>query len=106
MKWQVEITKPALKQLEDIKDIRVRGKLFERIEQLEDDPEDQGKPLKDGLAGLRSVRAIGQRYRIIYRIENEQIIVFVVAVGLRRQGDRSDIYEIAARLLRSGLMTL
>ena len=106
MKWQVEITKPALKQLEGITDTRVRGKLFERIEQLEEDPEDQGKPLKDDLAGLRSVRAIGQRYRIIYKIENERVTVLVVAVGLRRQGDRSDIYEIAARLLRSGLMTL
>lgn len=106
MKWQVEITKPALKQLDSIKDVRVRGKLFERIEQLEDDPESQGKPLKDELAGLRSVRAIGQRYRIIYRTEDEKVIVFVVAVGLRRQGDRSDIYEIAARLLRSGLMAM
>jgi mRNA interferase RelE/StbE len=106
MKWQVEIIKSAFKQLESIKDARVRGKLFERIEQLEDDPESQGKPLKNELAGLRSVRAIGQRHRIIYRTENEKVIVFVVAVGLRRQGDRSDIYEIAARLLRSGLITM
>jgi len=28
----------------------------------------------------------------------------VVAVGIRKEGDRSDIYQIAARLMRSGLI--
>ncbi len=106
MKWQVEISSPALKQLEGIKDTRVRGKLFERIEQLESEPENQGKPLKDELSGLRSVRAVGQRYRIIYKLKDEQVIVIVVAVGMRREGDRSDIYKIAERLLRSGFLNL
>ena len=106
MKWHVEISSPALKQLEAIKDTRVRGKPFERIEQLQNEPENQGKPLKDELSGLRSVRAIGQRFRIIYRLKDEQIIVVVVAVGMRREGDRSDIYRIAERLLRSGFLNL
>jgi mRNA interferase RelE/StbE len=106
MKWRVEIAKTALEQLEKITDLRVRKKLFERIEQLENDPEGQGKPLRNELSGLLSVRAIGQRYRIIYKVVNEQVIVIVVAVGIRREGDRSDIYRIAERLLRSGLMTL
>lgn len=106
MKWRVEISTPALKQLGEIKDVRVRGKLFERIEQLENEPDNQGKPLKDKLSGLRSVRAIGQRYRIIYKLKDEQVIVIVVAVGMRREGDRSDIYKIAERLLRSGFLNL
>jgi len=105
MKWRVEIAKTALEQLEKITDLRVRKKLLERIEQLENDPEGQGKPLRNELSGLLSLRAIGQRYRIIYKLVNEQVIVVVVAVGIRREGDRSDIYRIAERLLRSGLMT-
>jgi mRNA interferase RelE/StbE len=105
MKWRVEIAKTALGQLEKITDLRIRKKLFERIEQLENDPESQGKPLRNELSGLQSVRAIGQRYRIIYKLENEHIIVIVVAVGIRKEGDRADIYRIAERLLRSGLMT-
>ena len=36
MKWQVEIARSALKQLEDITDKRVREKLFQRIEQVWD----------------------------------------------------------------------
>lgn len=105
MKWSVEITKDALKQLQDITDIRVRNNLFERIEELSNDPEQQGKPLRNELAGLRCVRAIGQRYRIVYKVERDQVIVFVVAVGKRKEGDRSDIYQIAARLMRSGLIS-
>jgi mRNA interferase RelE/StbE len=64
------------------------------------------KPLRNELSGLRCVRAIGQRYRIIYKVENEQVIVIVVAVGILRERDRSDIYRIAARLIRSGLMII
>ncbi len=44
--------------------------------------------------------------RIIYKVENEQVIVIVVAVGIRRERDRSDIYRIAAGLMRSGLMII
>jgi|SRR5579859_1630292 len=106
MKWRVEISTLALKQLKEIKDVRVRGKLFERIEQLENEPENQGKPLKNELSGLRSVRAIGQRYRIIYELKDEQVLVIVAAVGIRREGDRSDIYKIAERLLRSKFLNL
>ena len=104
MNWNVEITKGALKQLQEITDKRVRTNLFERIEELSNEPEKQGKPLRDELSGLRCVRAIGQRYRIVYKVEIERVIVFVVAVGIRKEGDRSDIYQIAARLMRSGLI--
>ena len=63
MKWRVAIAKTALEQMEKITDLRVRKKLLERIEQLENDPEGQGKPLRNELSGLLTVRAIGQRYR-------------------------------------------
>jgi mRNA interferase RelE/StbE len=106
MKWRVEIAKTALEPLEKISDLRVRKKLLERIEQRENDPEGQGKPLRNELSGLLTARAIGQRYRIMYKVVNERVIVVVVTVGIRREGDRSDIYRIAEHLLRSGLMTL
>jgi mRNA interferase RelE/StbE len=101
MNWNVEITPFALKQLQDITDKRVRNNLFERIEELSNDPERQGKPLRNELGGLRCVRVIGQRYRIVYKVERDRVIVVVVAVGIRKEGDRSDIYQIAERLMRS-----
>src|SRR5258708_6016536 len=104
MNWQVRITPTALEQLKGIKDKRVRANLLERIEALANDPENQGKPLRNELSGFRCVRAIGQRYRIIYRVEREKVVVVVIALGIRKEGDRADIYKIAVKLMRSGYM--
>jgi mRNA interferase RelE/StbE len=60
----------------------------------------------DELVGYRSVRAVGQRYRIIYRVEDERVTVLVVALGIRKQGDKKDVYELAKKLLRSDLLDL
>ena len=78
--------------------------IVERAGQLAENPEQQGKPLVGELAGLRAVRTVGQRYRIIYRVERAQVIVLIVAVGRRKEGDRSDIYTLARRLFRQKLL--
>jgi len=99
MSYTVELTEEALQALEEIQDQRVRGKIFERITKLAEEPEKQGKPLVDVLAGFRSVRAVGQRYRIIYAIQGEQVKVIVVAVGIRKEGSKADVYAKATKLL-------
>lgn len=104
MTYQIFIMPAALKALLAITDRRVQGKIRDRIDGLARDPEKQGKPLRDELKGLRSLRAVGQRYRIIYRVEQKKILVMVVALGLRREGDRADIYALAQRLLKAGLV--
>lgn len=100
MTWSIVLTLLARSMLEAIRDRRVRESLRDRIDALRDDPEKQGKPLVGELAGFRSLRAVGQRYRIIYRVESERVVVFVVAVGMRREGSKSDIYALARKLLR------
>jgi mRNA-degrading endonuclease RelE of RelBE toxin-antitoxin system len=67
-------------------------------------PEQQGKPLSGGLAGFRSVRAVGPRYRIVYRVERREVTVLIVAIGRRRSGDKGDMYELAGKLLRARLI--
>jgi mRNA interferase RelE/StbE len=89
--------------LRAISDRRVREKLHDRIDQLSQDPEKQGKPLEGELAGLRSVRAFGQRYRVIYRVE-KKVVVVVGALGIRKAASKRDIYSVAKRLLRLGLL--
>jgi mRNA interferase RelE/StbE len=49
---------------------------------------------------------VGQRYRIVYAVQRERVIVYVMAVGLRRQGSRSDVYQLAKKLLRLGLLEI
>ena len=104
MTWQVLITPSALEMLRRVTDQRVRKQISEAIGGLSEDPEKKGKPLLGELAGYRSMRAAGQKYRVIYRIEKEQVIVVVVAVGRRKEGDRKDIYSLARKLFEQRLL--
>jgi mRNA interferase RelE/StbE len=104
VKWRIKLTIPALRQLEAIKDTRIKESIGRRINALGNDPEKQGKPLAEELAGYRSIRAIGQRYRILYRLEAEQVVVLVVTIGLRKEGDKADVYALAKKLARLGLL--
>ena len=104
MKWGVIILPAAEKQLVATKDKRIREGISRRINGLENDPERQGKLLTDELAGYRSIRAVGQRYRIIYKIEAERVIVLVVIIGIRKEKDKKDAYELAKKLARLGLL--
>lgn len=90
--------------LEAIRDRRVRGKIRDRIDGLAEEPVKQGKPLMADLAGYRSLRAVGQRYRIIYRVEENKVLVLVVALGIRKEGSKRDVYVLARKLLRLRLL--
>jgi mRNA interferase RelE/StbE len=90
--------------LESISDERVRRKIIERVKQLSIEPDNQGKALLEELAGFRSIRAVGQRYRIIYRIKKQQVVVLVMAVGLRKQGSAKDVYTLAKKLIKLRLL--
>lgn len=100
MTYTVVIQPVALEMLKRIADRRIRSKIFQRIEELAHEPEKRGKPLSEELLGFWSLRAAAQRYRVIYRIENQLVEVIVIAVGLRKAGDRKDAYEIAKKLVR------
>jgi len=102
--FQLEITPAALGMINKVQDRRIRAKIIETIDGLAEDPEKKGKPLTAELDGYHSVRAVGQRYRIIYRIDNEKVIVLIVAAGIRREGDRKDIYALAKKLIRARLL--
>lgn len=104
MTFEIEITPTALGMISKVQDRRIRAKIIETIDGLAEDPEKKGKPLTAELDGYRSVRAVGQRYRIIYRIDNEKVIVLVVAAGLRKEDDRKDIYALAKKLIRARLL--
>jgi mRNA interferase RelE/StbE len=90
--------------LQGIKNRDIQDTIRKRIRELMTDPEKQGKPLLGPLRGFRSVRAYYQRYRILYRVDRDAVVVMVVAVGIRKEDDRQDIYTLAQKLLRSGLL--
>ena len=102
--YTITWTATALGMVKAITDRRVRAQIFDRAGELAAAPEQLGKPLTGELAGYRTVRAVGQRYRILYQVERRQVTVLVVAVGRRKEGDKRDVYELARRLLRQRLL--
>ncbi len=90
--------------LAEIADRRVREKIRQTIDRLINDPEKQGKPLVGPYLGYRSLRAVGQRYRIIYRVEHHKVLVIVVGIGLRKEGDKADIYRRLQKLIHLKLI--
>lgn len=104
MTYLVTIRPAAIEMLKKISDRRIQEKIDEKIRGLANEPEKQGKELGGDLAGYRSVRAVGQRYRILYRIDGENVVVVVVALGMRKEGDKKDVYKLTQRLFRLGLL--
>lgn len=103
-KWRVDITQTAAKMIRDISDARIRSKILDAIAELKHDPALNGKPMVGDLATYRSLRVVGQRYRVIYAVQAQKVTVYVVAAGTRKAGDKADIYELAKKLLRLGLL--
>lgn len=104
MTFRVEMTLAARELLRRIPDRRVRDALQEKIRGLARDPEMQGKALLGNLSGFRSARAVGQRYSILYRVDRGRVLVIVFGMGIRKEGDRKDIYALAARWIRLGVV--
>jgi mRNA interferase RelE/StbE len=104
--YEIIVAPVAEEMLGDISDRRIQEKIRNRIDALAHSPEMQGKALRDELAGFRSVRAVGQRYRIIYQIERDVVTVYVVCLGLRQEGSKRDIYALARKLVRLGLLRI
>jgi len=104
MAFQIEITPTALEALEAVTDRRNRSAIVRRIDALVEEPERLGKQLRGWLTGFMSTRAAGQRYRVIYRVENDRQRVLVYMVGIRKEGSRRDVYALAERLAQRGLI--
>lgn len=102
--WRIVITPTAVRLIKEIADKRLQEKIAIVINRLAVEPDKQGKPLTGELSGFRSIRAAGQRYRILYTVQQEEVVVTVVAAGIRKEGDRGDIYALAKKLIRLRLL--
>ena len=105
LKYRILITDTCLTLIKKIPDERIQRAILDRIRRLADEPDKQGKKLVKDLSGFRSVHAAG-RYRIIYQIDKQTVIVYVLAAGIRKESDKKDIYQIAKKLLNAGLLDL
>ena len=93
--WQIKIHHLVLK--EDCKNIPVahQKQIFKTIvKKLSLDPQAYGKPLAGEFVGYWRLRV--EDYRVVYRIEKQEIIVFVMRVGIRK--DDRVYQELFSRL--------
>ena len=104
MAYQIEITPTGVAALESITDWRTRAAITRRIDALTEEPTKQGNALRGELAGFMSLRAAGQRYRVVYGVDEREQRVVVYTVGIRKEGSRRDVYALAQRLVRRGLI--
>lgn len=99
-RFQVRFTEAARDDLRAVTDTRTQGAILRRALQLDVEPLAQGKALTGDLMSYRSVRAAGQRYRVVYEVGVLEGVVTVVVVGIRKAGDKRDVYRVASKRLR------
>jgi mRNA interferase RelE/StbE len=92
---------------------KVRTGLIAKADELISipDPTKVHKPLTDELEGC--YRITYSRYRAIFTVRQKQaakgaveveIIILFVAAGVRKEGDKNDVYRLATRLMKLGLL--
>ncbi len=81
MSYTITIKESAFKALSKI-DSPYRSRLFDAIEKLKNNP-NAGSVLKGEFSGLRRIR-IGD-YRIVYEVQNGQLVILVIRVAHRRE---------------------
>jgi len=89
--------------------LKVRKGLLEKADRLLecDDPREASKALVGPLSGY--YRIVYSRYRAIYSVDEDRlpdgdVLVHIkirfVAAGIRKEGDKKDIYKFAMRLIK------
>jgi len=84
-KYKVSIKRSAVKEIETIPQKKERQRIIRRIGQLAEDPRPPGSKK---LSGNDKYRVRQGTYRIVYSIEDNELIVVVVKVGHRK-----DVYR-------------
>lgn len=84
-KYELRIKKSAAKELEAVSRKADRQRLVQRIQSLADDPRPPGCKK---LSGSNKYRIRQGNYRVVYSVEDNKLIVYVVKIG-----DRKGVYK-------------
>jgi mRNA interferase RelE/StbE len=84
-RYRVLIKPSAVREIEDIAEKKQRQRIVAKIEALSDDPRPLGC---EKLTGREQYRVRQGTYRIVYAIEDDHLVVYVVKVG-----HRSSVYR-------------
>ena len=81
-RYKLFIKPSAVKEIEAIGSVSERRRIVRRIENLAEEPRPPGC---EKLSGEDKYRVRQGNYRIVYAVEDEKLVVYVVKVGHRRE---------------------
>ena len=82
MPYRVELLPSSVKELRSLPQ-RFRNQVARRISALESDPRPPGVAPVEGRPGLLRIRS--GDYRILYRVDDTELLVTVASIGHRRE---------------------
>uniref|UniRef100_UPI003F58E185 type II toxin-antitoxin system RelE family toxin n=1 Tax=Pseudomonas purpurea TaxID=3136737 RepID=UPI003F58E185 len=88
IEYGVEWDPKALKELRKL-DGAIRLQLLRKLQERQSHPRVPG----DALHGMRDcykIKLRGAGYRLVYRVEDERIVILVIAIGKRERGNVYD----------------
>jgi mRNA interferase RelE/StbE len=95
MAWKViyhDFVKADLRELGNSRAQKILRAIEERV--INGEPDKSGKPLAGNLAGYRRIRTGDTR--IVYKVVEDRIHIFIIAIGNRRD---DEVYDLAAKRL-------
>jgi mRNA interferase RelE/StbE len=84
--WQLELSPAAITDLKGF-DQTVRAQISKGIDKLKTEPRVRGHALQGNLAGFRSLVVGKRKVRIIFRVIDSTVMVFVIAIGHRHNDE-------------------
>ncbi|KAA0942298.1 type II toxin-antitoxin system RelE/ParE family toxin [Pseudomonas sp. ANT_H14] len=90
--FSVEWDPKALKELRKL-DGAIRLQFLRKLQERQSGPRVPGDALH-GLKDCYKIKLRGAGYRLVYRVEDERIVILVLAIGKR---ERSSVYEQAGK---------
>ena len=84
MSYELEFLHSALKEWQKLGHT-VREQIKKKLREYLDNPKVQADALRD-MPGHYNIKLRAPCYRLVYRVEDERVVVVVVAVGKRERG--------------------
>jgi len=97
IRYRIKVHKKVLTEDSRHFDRATREKIKRKCQELlTTNPEDVGQPLTGELKGYRKLKIFND-YRVVYRVKKREVIVLILAVGIRRN---LAVYESAMKRLK------
>ncbi|EGE2290357.1 type II toxin-antitoxin system RelE/ParE family toxin [Escherichia coli] len=96
MTFNIDFDERAFKEWKKL-DKTIRDQFKKKLRKLQHNPYTSATRLHGDLAGCFKIKLRASGFRLIYKVIDEEIVIWVIAVGKR---ERSNVYNIASERMR------